>query len=393
MSKNFLIPLALFAIIICLQLVRIDQRTRLDENIWVETGVKFAHLFSQGKLNETRLSTRPGMTVMIPSGITTLTERLITHRSDIFSLQITRTDFLTNRIVFGILISLLSICIYLPLSKLIGEQKSALLVLLLSSNSLIIDSLSSVWTDIFLAFFCLLSLIFYLLHLEKPRRYFLIASGISFGLALATKSIAAFLPVALLTATFLTNISKKNLIYSLKSVFVVSLVGIITLLAVFPYLWVEPLGILSRYQELADGLGNGLNTGSFGHFPLLYYPLEMIFDNLFVVLGTLLVIVLVIYRAVKREKIPPVIFFPLVAFVFYSFPLIGISQVKYLSGKPGQNIVDFRYLLPGLFFLYLFIVEGSFYFVKKGFRYLIVLPFVTLLLYFYNLIFLILNSY
>lgn len=155
--------------------------------------------------------------------------------------------------------------------------------------------------------------------LEKSTKW-LLFSGVFFGLALGTKfNIVFVVPVIGLWILFLLLFRYLKFSHLLKTI-VVGLIAIIIGLAIFigswPYLWLDPIGGISRVLTYYQNIGTGGQLG-IGTLPLLWIlyttPLSILFLCVF---GLIYVLYLVIW---KKDRTA------LLILLWFLMPIIRVS--------------------------------------------------------------------
>src|SRR3990167_3397872 len=159
-NAKLVLALLIFLLVSFGTLWQIDKRIRADEWLWVPLGVRLMNAAESGNLLETKVSTRPGVTISWISGLTTKISQSIDHievepvGSNVY---VERRGYVINRIVFGMLIALLLLISFLLLDGLLGRRRALLISILISIHPLTLLKGNIVWTDLFLAIFMLLS--------------------------------------------------------------------------------------------------------------------------------------------------------------------------------------------------------------------------------------------
>ena len=380
---------AFFVAFLCFGIFwQIDKRIRADEWLWVPNGVRFVDAVFEGNLAKTKVSARPGVTVIWISGATT---RLAQKIFDVKILKIQNQIFISpqgyvlNRITFGVITIILLLGSFLLLSRLIEWQKAALVVGLVSTNQFTLLGGNIVWTDLFLAILVFLSVISFLLFYRQGRGVYLVLSGIFFGLAIAKKTAAIVLLPSVLLTYYLTNPSRDYLKKSLLYTASVAFFGLAFFYLIYPYLWVKLSGVFDRYSEFsevlaASELDSNPNTlySPFFYLTVLFKanPILTGFSGIFVAFE--------IIRSVLSRKIDLPVVLPLIVSLIYLGILFTVSQFTYLS---GVRIASTRYIIPVFYLLSLFLVASIAQIAKPKYKILWLLPIAVILYNLYDLIF------
>jgi 4-amino-4-deoxy-L-arabinose transferase-like glycosyltransferase len=385
LNKKYLIAILIFLIVAFGTTWKAGQRIADDERIWVPAGVRFIDALRAGNPAGTHVSNRPGVTVSWVSGITTsLAERfnnteVIRGRIHTF---IAPQGYTINRVVFGLLTAVFTAIVYLALARLLSWKKAAVIAVFIGVHPLTIFKSESVWTDLFLAFFMLLSLIFYLIYWKENKKVFLIAAGVLFGLSIATKTIGVVLIPTFFLASLWPKLSRKTTAKAVTSTSVIALIGFLTFYLIYPYLWQHPLGFLERYAELSQEIATVKEVG--GAFSLLYYPGVFFKADPILLVGCLLSFGLLTIQFLKGIRIPFELILVATATLLYISVLVFVSQFNYLN---GQKIASARYIIPAVYLMIFFLIDSVSFLTKGRFSALWLFPAAAFLLNLYNILY------
>lgn len=368
--KQDLVVLALILTVLLGTLYKVEKRIVADEWLWVPLGVRFIDPISEGNFAGTHISARPGVPVAWVSGITSRvasflgTVKIERGKSSII---LSENDFVINRISFGLLTVLLLVVLFLLCNQLFGWRTAAAISSLIATNPFFLLKGDTVWTDLLLAFFMFFAVILYQTYIEKKDRKYLFFAGVSFGLAIATKSVAILLVPTIFFVAALHYRSRYKQIITDTIIFAFS--GFLTFFLIYPYLWSKILAVTDRYSVLAKEVeySSVKDTGTTRN---IYYFQELFFNNPIVLtLSIPATFFLIKFR--KSLKISPVILTTTIAFTIYLGILIFVSQIgTYTGGK----IAFKRYLTPAVMFLSLFFVLATEALAKRKLKYLWIFP-------------------
>ncbi len=380
-NKTFLIFSTLFLFFTFANVVNYENRSNFDEGIWINLGIKISRALNKSDFEKTFVSTKPGVTVSYFSGATTIFNRIVSNK-DPLSLVRTRSDVLINRFSFALLVALLSGTVFLTLKQLFDRRRAVLMTVLIGLNPIVINKSLSVWTDTLLSLFIVLSLTLFLICIKKGNaNKLLLACGVAFGLALATKFVAILLIPSLFLGILLTRASKENLKLELKKLFTVTAVGFVVAFFLQPYLWLNPLAILTRPNEISQDLVYTIGNNHLSLASIFFYPIELVTNDIFLFVFPLICLALLFptFSQILKKQRPMV--FTLVFVVIFTVVAVSISQLQYSQGNVGQSIASLRYILPSVLVLIIFFVDASFFLAKKRFSTLVIFPYTVLVFY------------
>ena len=174
----------LFSVVCIPQFRSLDAHWSSDEARWLHRSTQFISAVKKGQFSETLIAYHPGVTTMWIAGLRTF---FTEPRVDIENLV--RARGLIGIIVFAG-IGIASLLIY----KLFGQWIALASLVCLAYSPLFLAQTRRVHTDAIAVTFILLTVLLFLLYCQKQQHYrYLILSGITFGLALLSKSYALIL--------------------------------------------------------------------------------------------------------------------------------------------------------------------------------------------------------
>lgn len=235
-------------------LTNLAQFAAVDEPLWMDGRItRFWKNLAERDFEKTDVSDKPGITVAIASGPGLLFVTPKDYRDARFifaaknqSLNI-EDYFLAFRLPLLITITLFLPFFYFLLVPLIGSGAALLGYIALTLSPILIGMSKIVNPDSLLWIFAPLSLLAYLVFLEKKTLRTLLLSGIFLGLALLTKYVANFLIVFFFGYIFLRYITEKNDLafpeYFKQSLITLGIwlgAGLSVFYLILPALWLAP---------------------------------------------------------------------------------------------------------------------------------------------------------
>lgn len=229
----------------------------VDEPLWLDgrIGKFWKHLSAQA-MERTLVSDKPGITIVWSTGPALLVVDPSHYRDTRYEYQAKNPAlkiehfYLAFRLPLLIVITCLLPLFYLLLFPLIGPKAALISYAGITLAPILIGISKIVNPDSLLWIFAPLSLLAYLVFIEKKVWRFLVLSGVLFGLALLTKYVANFLVVFLFGLVFLYPIWKghatpKTLKHSLQAFFIWLGIGLSVLYVAVPAFWVNPARLLT----------------------------------------------------------------------------------------------------------------------------------------------------
>ena len=183
-TRRFLLLCCLFLIFGTARFLSLEDHWGSDETRWLRRSSEFMSVVKAGEFSETLLAYHPGVTTMWIAGLRTF---FLEPRVDIPNLA-------GARLFIGIVVWVgIGIAILL-LYKLLGQWIALAGFACLVTSPLFLAQTRRVHTDALATTFILLTMLLFLLYCQNQRyRRYLILSGITFGLAVISKSYALIL--------------------------------------------------------------------------------------------------------------------------------------------------------------------------------------------------------
>lgn len=219
------------------RLLSLDAHWNSDEARWLRRSAQFMSSVKQGEFSETLIAYHPGVTTMWIAGLRTF---FTTPQMDVENLARARW-FIGLVISAGI--SLACVLLY----QLYGRWIALTSIVCFAFSPLFLAQARRVHTDALATTFILLTVLLFLLYCQERHRHrYLIFSGVTFGLALLSKSYALILLLWIPLCLFLFWKKHTGSFWTYLAVGVCFLkCAMLTVLAVWPVFWTLSFGILS----------------------------------------------------------------------------------------------------------------------------------------------------
>ena len=220
------------------RLLSLEAHWSSDEGRWLNRSVTFMSAIQNREFSETFVAHHPGVTTMWISGLRTF---FLDSQENLENLVLAR---LLIGIVVWIGIGLACLLLY----RLFGKWVALASFACLAFSPLFLAQTRRVHTDALAATFILLTVLLFLLYCQNRHRYFyLILSGITFGLALLSKSYALILLPWIPICLFLFRdhtVSRWDM-PSLIAALCFLNVSLLTVMIVWPVFWTPTFVILA----------------------------------------------------------------------------------------------------------------------------------------------------
>lgn len=228
----------------------------VDEPLWLDGRIgKFWKHLSEQAMDKTLVSDKPGITVTLLTGPGLLVAEPKNYRDTRYEFEAKHPGttiedlYLAFRLPLLIAITLLLPFFYILLVPLVGTSAALFGYSAITLSPILIGMSKIVNPDSLLFVFAPLSLLAYLVFLEKRVWRYLFFSGVFLGLALLTKYVANILIVYFFALSFLYPLWKRDEPLSLNFLFQVFLLwlgtGLATLYLFVPAFWIDPSLLLS----------------------------------------------------------------------------------------------------------------------------------------------------
>ncbi len=403
--------LFLFLLTFLPRLLSLSVHWASDEFLWMERSRTFLSAMKTQQFSKTYITYHPGITtcwlgsmaIWYKSERDTLSESWLLADENFLTPEMLASIRFPVGVATGLLILLAGILIY----RLFGKTTACLGTLFLAVEPFLLAESRRVHTDALTSLFLFLALLLWLCFLENERlrRSHLVLSGICFGLACLSKSVACafllFLPFLLGWYIIYRNVPLSKLVWS-ALLWMMS--ALMTVLVAWPYMWTATFTLwnIPMFPVLFLGCGTILvwccrKLSSDTVSVLTRLELLILAYGLFVTVGGLVSsiphVVDAMHWAVTEANAVPTLFlgkirynpgilyFPVMWFVWstpLTFPLIVFVMYRVWQQRNSQQKLFSVVVVLGLFVL--FYLVGLTIASKKISRYIVVfLPVVTLL--------------
>jgi hypothetical protein len=265
---------SVFLVSAVLRLVAVDRPINIDEAFWIQRGGAFVAALAGGHLDATYTRPHPGVTTMWLVGLSDVGwcarggerswescgRRLADDRLPPLS------AYVVPRCVQAIITAALLALMASLSVQWLGLRPAALGCGLLAFEPFFLGYQRFITTDALATDLGAVAALWFLLYLREGHRRRLVFSGLAFGLAVATK-----LPAVLLAAPLLISVvvvesggwpgfPARGFRRRALELMVWAAVGMAVVVAIWPVLWVRPLGML---RQLLTDLGPETRTNAF----------------------------------------------------------------------------------------------------------------------------------
>ena len=255
--KIIFIILAVFCINLAFGTYHLAESARVDEALWTFGRIpKFWSNMADGKLEKTRISDKPGITVALVSGIGMLFENPLEYKNTRWQGENAKKSILDMNRVFRLPIMLFNafalFIFYFLISKLLDKKTAILSVILIGLSPILLGISTIINPDSLLWIFVPFSILSYLIYRKSGENSYLYWSGIFLGLSLLTKYVANLLYVFFFALIFLEYIFQEKTIettaaYLKKSLidyFIMTFFSLLAFAALLPATWTDAGKIL-----------------------------------------------------------------------------------------------------------------------------------------------------
>jgi dolichyl-phosphate-mannose-protein mannosyltransferase len=265
---------SVFLVSAVLRLVAVDRPINIDEALWIQRGGAFVAALAGGHLDATYTRPHPGVTTMWLVGLSDVgwcarvgdrswescARRLADDRLPPLS------AYVVPRCVQAVITAALLALMASLSVQWLGLRPAALGCGLLAFEPFFLGYQRFITTDALATDLGAVAALWFLLYLREGHLRRLVFSGLAFGLAVATKLPAVLLAVPLLISVVVVEsggwpgFPARGLRRRARELTVWAAVGVAIAVAIWPALWVRPLGMLR--QLLAD-LGSETQANAF----------------------------------------------------------------------------------------------------------------------------------
>ena len=381
-----------------------------DETLWMLRSRDFFFAMQAGKFADTNIAYHPGVTTCWLGSVAIWNryQRDSVSKNWFYSGEFLSPEMLSSirlpiALVTGVLVLIAGFLLY----RLFGGVTAGIGALFLAIEPFLLSESRRTHTDVLMALFLFLSLLLWLYYLESEtsRRHILISSGICFGFACLTKSLAGtfilFLPILLVWYVRQHNVSWIKLVWS-ALLWMMS--ALLTGLVAWPYLWTATSNFwgvpMFPFLFVASGallIWSSKKLSATIPSALTYIEFFIVGYCLFITVGGTLSVVKPLmtrmYEAARAANMIPTLFlgeilynpgmlyFPIMWFVWstlLTFPVMGFVLYRTWQQRK-QAKKAFRIIVVFGFFI-LFYLIGLSLVAKKISRYIVIfLPVVSLL--------------
>ncbi len=289
-SRAWVIPAGLFLLSLIMRLAWVGRPIVVDSVEWLRRGARFLLALGAADWAGTYGSAHPGVTNMwlIAAGLAgyataqghppaELAQAILPR--DVYP---TLGYYIAARIPFALITSLGAVLIYRWTERLHGRAVALTAAILLAMEPFWLGYNRVITTDALQANLMALSLLAFLRYLDGDGRRWAAASGILGGLAIATKVPALILwPVLVIWAALWPRRDSPRLTARGLILLGWGALAALTLVAIWPALWVDPLGVaravVRQITEVELGpryqyyLGRTVDAPGAGFYPLALF--------------------------------------------------------------------------------------------------------------------------
>ncbi len=343
-----------------------EKRLHLDEGIWEKKGIEFVDSVFQHNWKNTRLSTRPAVTIEWIAGIDNLV-----YQKSVFDKYLSLRVF--NRIVFMIIWILFSVLSFLLLCRIFDFKAALFSSVLLALYPGLNNFDGIVWTDIMLMWTQLSAILCFVIYNKNKDKKFLLLSGLFFGFSLLTKIIAWVIPAILLLIAFIQKELNKRQALGIASA---AAIGVAVFYILYPASWLDPRLIFDRTTELELAAKDSFS------FSVFYYPYSLFYNDPALAVSVLLLIFVAIKDKILIKERTAVYFY------LFSFYLVLLTAISYFKDSQVDSIASSRYYIPAIPFLIIFFIQGIYALgANSKYKMVFILPFIIIASYLFNLAF------
>ena len=232
--------ICVFLIVSIPRLLSLDAHWNSDEARWLQRSENFMSAVEQGKFSDTLIAYHPGVMTMWIAGIRAF---FVDTGIDVHNLIHARW-FLGVVVLIGI-----GIC-GLLLFYLLGRWVAITSIVLLTFSPFFLAQTRRVHTDALATIFILLTVLLLLLYCENWQKYrYLILSGITFGLAVLSKSysliLVTWVPVCLFLFWKYREKRSRRFFIFIAELFCFLNCGMLTFIVLWPVFWKPAFGLLA----------------------------------------------------------------------------------------------------------------------------------------------------
>ena len=236
-TRRYLLLCCLFFIFGAARFLSLEDHWGSDETRWLRRSAQLMSAIKSGEFSETLIAYHPGVTTMWLAGI-----RTFFSEPHLDPANLSQARFIVGMVVWaGIIIACLL------LYQLFGQWIALSGFACLAYSPLFLAQTRRVHTDALATTFILLTVLLFLLYCQKRHRHrYLILSGISFGLAILSKSYAFILLPWILFCLFLFRRkgTKDCWVYLVEGIVYLNCTAL-TVFCLWPVFWTPLFGFMT----------------------------------------------------------------------------------------------------------------------------------------------------
>lgn len=339
--------LIIFLISLALRVWEVAYPINVDEALWMYRGSSFIQKILAEDWAGTYLRHHPGVTNMwligtghlLSSGIYSVfpdwlgVDQVPYRHSCFSSFSCLIALWIVPRLLQALFTSACMVFIYQLAKKLWGQAIAVMAISLLVLEPFFLAYQRFITTDALQADFSIISLLLLMLYLQgKGRWFYLITSGICFGLAIASKIPALFISFAVVIWIILIELGiwqssfpRRGWKRQTIDLALWGFTALIIIILIWPTLWVNPGETLQRiYADLQEESARGdlFFMGENTTPGLSFYPLTLVYRLSPVlqlgVIASLIALVIPSFRAKHHPEITALVIVVLVTLVMFS---------------------------------------------------------------------------
>ncbi len=259
-KPKFIILGGLLIAVVCLpRIMGLTYHWSSDETTWLNRSHSFATALQQRDFADTSQSYHPGVTTMWIGALAIWRDygKTLSIAPNLVTQSFLSPELLARARLLVALITALTILLAgLLLQRLLGNTIALVGILFLALDPFFLAESRRLHNDALATGFLMLTLFWWFCYLEDehPRRRDLILSGISFGLACLSKSLAGaflfFLPLLLMWYVKQCALSALRVLWGALLWVAIAL---LTVLSLWPYLWTWQFGHIPMFPLLLSG--------------------------------------------------------------------------------------------------------------------------------------------
>ena len=221
------------------RLSTLESHWSSDEVLWLERSSDFMSAVRRGNFSETRIAYHPGVPTMWIAGLRTFFTRP----------GITVENLAAARCFIGLFVSACIVVSIFFVYQLFGRWVALASFACLSTSPFFLAQTRRVHTDALATIFILLTVLAFLMYCQhRHQRSYLVISGMSFGLALLSKSYALILLPWLPVCLFLFRENRIGGFWRQMSEILIFLsVTVLTVVSVWPVFWSPSIVLVSLF--------------------------------------------------------------------------------------------------------------------------------------------------